>query len=66
MRAWWVVLGSWWRARAGGEAGSIPEWVMLLVMAVGVILAIMVFFGDSIAGIVRDQLRDVTSGRPAP
>lgn len=66
MRGIWVVWGTWWRARLGDEAGSIPEWVMLLVMAVGVILAIMVFFGDSIAGIVQDQLRDVTSGRPRP
>jgi len=24
----------------------------------------MVFFGDSIAGIVKDQLKDVTANRP--
>jgi len=41
----WVALQVMHARLRYDEDGSIPEWVMLLVMAVGVILAIMVFLG---------------------
>lgn len=41
---------------AEGERGSIPEWVMLLVMGIGVVLALWAIVQPSLGQIVTDAL----------
>jgi hypothetical protein len=38
------------------ETGSIPEWVMLLVMAVGIVLAIGAMVGPRLISIIENAL----------
>ncbi len=38
------------------ERGSIPEWVMLLVMGIGIIMAVWAVVQPDIVGIVSDAL----------
>lgn len=38
------------------ERGSIPEWVMLLVMGIGVVLALWAIIQPSLGQIVTDAL----------
>lgn len=39
-----------------GERGSIPEWVMLLVMGIGVVLALWAIVQPSLGQIVTNAL----------
>jgi hypothetical protein len=39
-----------------GERGSIPEWVMLLVMGIGVVLALWAIVQPSLGEIVTNAL----------
>ncbi len=46
--------------RWGDERGSIPEWVMLLVMGIGIVMALWAIVQPDITSIVSDafdQLR---------
>lgn len=38
------------------ERGSIPEWVMLLVMGIGIVMALWAVVQPDIIGIVSDAL----------
>lgn len=42
--------------RLRGDAGSIPEWVMLLVMGIGVVMAIWAVVQPDLVSIVTDAL----------
>ncbi len=44
------------RPGSGPDEGSIPEWVMLLVMAVGIVLAIGTMVGPRLIGIIESAL----------
>ena len=41
-------------ARTSEERGSIPEWVMLLVMGVGIVMALWAIVQPDIAQLVSD------------
>ena len=52
----WEQMNSRW----GDERGSIPEWVMLLVMGIGIVMALWAVVQPDITSIVSDafdQLR---------
>jgi hypothetical protein len=53
MRATWNdrMLG-----HAVDERGSIPEWVMLLVMGIGIVMALWAIVQPDLAAIVSDAL----------
>jgi hypothetical protein len=44
------------RARVADERGSIPEWVMLLVMGIGIVMALWAIVQPDLAAIVSDAL----------
>lgn len=48
--------------RVEDERGSIPEWVMLLVMGVGVVMALWAIVQPSLGGIVTSALAKLTGG----
>jgi hypothetical protein len=43
-------------ARVAGERGSIPEWVMLLVMGIGIVMALWAIVQPDLSAIVSDAL----------
>lgn len=53
-------MGEWLNNRRDDERGSIPEWVMLLVMGIGIVMALWAVVQPDITSIVSDafdQLR---------
>ncbi len=44
------------------ERGSIPEWVMLLVMGVGVVMALWAIVQPSLGGLVTNALGKLAGG----
>ena len=44
------------RNRWQAEEGSIPEWVMLLVMGIGIVMALWAIVQPDLAAIVSDAL----------
>lgn len=53
-------MSEWVARRWAGERGSIPEWVMLLVMGIGIVMALWAIVQPDITSIVSDafdQLR---------
>lgn len=48
--------------RARCERGSIPEWVMLLVMGVGVVMALWAIVQPSLGNIVTNALGKLVGG----
>ena len=51
-----------WVKRAEDERGSIPEWVMLLVMGVGVVMALWAIVQPSLGNIVTNALGKLMGG----
>ena len=43
----------------GDERGSIPEWVMLLVMGIGIVMALWAIVQPDLAAIVTDALNQL-------
>lgn len=48
--------------RFGEERGSIPEWVMLLVMGVGVVMALWAIVQPSLGNLVSSALGKLSGG----
>ena len=48
--------------RVEDERGSIPEWVMLLVMGVGVVMALWAIVQPSLGDIVTNALGKLVGG----
>lgn len=46
----------------GDERGSIPEWVMLLVMGVGVVMALWAIVQPSLGDLVSNALEKLSGG----
>ena len=44
------------RSRCNGQRGSIPEWVMLLVMGIGIVMALWAIVQPDLTAIVSDAL----------
>ena len=49
-------IGQKWLAICRNERGSIPEWVMLLVMGVGVVMALWTLVQGSLTSLVSNAL----------
>jgi hypothetical protein len=45
-----------WGGPFAAERGSIPEWVMLLVMGIGIVMALWAIVQPDLASIVSDAL----------
>jgi hypothetical protein len=43
--------------RLAGERGSIPEWVMLLVMSVGIVMALWAVLQPNLADLITNALQ---------
>jgi hypothetical protein len=50
------MKGARMRTRCNGERGSIPEWVMLLVMGIGIVMALWAVVQPDLTAIVTDAL----------
>jgi hypothetical protein len=50
------MKGARMRARFTDERGSIPEWVMLLVMGIGIVMALWAVVQPDLTAIVTDAL----------
>lgn len=46
------------------DRGSVAEWVMLLIFAAGVVLALVAVVGPRIVEFARDAIDSVNSTRP--
>ena len=50
------MKGARMRQRWNDERGSIPEWVMLLVMGIGIVMALWAIVQPDLTSIVSDAL----------
>ena len=53
------MKGARMRAVVRDERGSIPEWVMLLVMGIGIVMALWAIVQPDLTSIVSDALNQL-------